>query len=332
MISAFQQLTFADPWWLLGLLLLVPLLFLRGKPGTPTAITYSSLAILASLGQKPKRFPGALSFTLMILAIACAIIAMARPQIRNEHADRTASGVDIILAMDISYSMQIVDFRLGGRRAERITTAKATAETFIKQRPNDRIGIVAFSGRPYVTSPITLEHDWLIDQLRELRPGLVKEQGTAIGSAIAASATRLHKRKSKSKVVILVTDGSNNSGRIAPLEAAKHAAKLGIKIYAIAIGTEQGRLNNNIQTHPQQEFDTETLQEIARLTGGEYFRVRNTNTLRDTFSSIDQLEKTDIKQHRVVTTDELFPWLAAASLIFALTAITSPSIKAPPAP
>ncbi len=332
MISLFQQLTFAQPWWLLGLPLLVPFFFLRGKAGTPTAITYSSLSILVSLGQKPKRFPGAISFALMILALACAIIAMARPQLRNELSERTASGVDIILAIDISYSMQIVDFRLNGRRAQRITTAKATAEAFIKQRPNDRIGIVAFSGRPYVTSPITLEHDWLIDQLRELQPGLVKEQGTAIGSAIAASATRLHERKSKSKVVILVTDGSNNSGRIAPIEAAKHAAKLGVKIYAIAIGTEQGRLTNGMQVHPQQEFDTQTLQEIARLTGGEYFRVRNTSNLRDTFGSIDQLEKTEIKQHSVVTTEELFPWLATASLILALAALTTQSLNPPPAP
>jgi len=328
----FAGFTFADPWWLLCLPLLIPLLFLRGKPGTPTAITYSSLSILVSLGNKPKRFPGAFSLALMLLALVTAIIAMARPQIRNEFKDRKASGVDIILAMDISYSMQIVDFRLNGRRAQRITTAKSTAEGFIKQRPNDRIGIVAFSGRPYVTSPITLEHDWLIDQLRELQPGLIKEQGTAIGSAIAASATRLHDREAKSKVVILVTDGSNNSGRVAPIEAATQAAKLGIKIYAIAIGTEEGRLTNGIQRHPQQEFDTQTLQEIARITGGEYYRVRNTDKLRDTFSSIDQLEKTEIKQHITVSTEELFPWLTTLSLILGTLAITIQSIKPPTAP
>jgi len=327
-----QQFTFADPWWLLGLIALIPLLFIGGKSGTPTAITYSSLSILASLGRKPRRLPGFVTFSLLLLALICAIIAMARPQLRNEQSESTASGVDIILAIDISYSMQIVDFVLNGRRAQRITVAKNTAEAFINQRQNDRMGIVAFSGRPYITSPITLEHDWLIDQLRELRPGLVKEQGTAIGSAIAAAASRLHERESKSKVIVLVTDGSNNSGRIAPLEAAKQAAVLDIKVYAIAIGTEQGRLNNSIQAHPQQEFDTKTLQEIAKITGGEYFRVKDTDKLRDTFNSIDQLEKTEIKQHSIVSIKELFPWCASAALIFTVIGLTMQAIKSPTAP
>ena len=327
-----QQFTFADPWWLLGLIALIPLIFIGGKSGTPKAITYSSLSILASLGRKPRRLPGFVTFSFILLALICAIIAMARPQLRNEQSESTASGVDIILAIDISYSMQIVDFVLNGRRAQRITVAKNTAEAFINQRQNDRMGIVAFSGRPYITSPITLEHDWLIDQLRELRPGLVKEQGTAIGSAIAAAASRLHERESNSKVIVLVTDGSNNSGRIAPVEAAKQAAVLGIKVYAIAIGTEQGRLNNSIQAHPQQEFDTKTLQEIAEITGGEYFRVKDTDKLRDTFNSIDQLEKTEIKQHSIVSIKELFPWCASAALIFTVIGLTMQAIKSPTAP
>ena len=327
-----QQFSFANPSWLWGLLALVPLLFIKGKSGTPTAITYSSLSILASLGNKPKRLPGLLTFSLMILALVFAFLAMARPQLRNVESESKPSGVDIILAIDISYSMQIVDFVLNGRRAQRITVAKNTAEAFINQRQNDRMGIVAFSGRPYITSPITLEHDWLIDQLRELRPGLVKEQGTAIGSAIAAAASRLHERESKSKVIVLVTDGSNNSGRIAPLEAAKQAAVLGIKVYAIAIGTEQGRLNNSIQAHPQQEFDTKTLQEIAEITGGEYFRVKDTDKLRDTFNSIDQLEKTEIKHHSIVSIKELFPWCASAALIFTVIGLTMQAIKSPTAP
>lgn len=332
MAELLQQLTFASPWWLLGLPLLLLLLLLGGKSGTPTAITYSSLSILMSLGVKPKRLPGALAFAAMILALATALIAMARPQLRDEQTQRKASGVDIILAIDISYSMQIVDFQLKGQRAQRIAVAKDTAEAFIRERPNDRIGIVAFSGRPYVTSPITLEHDWLIEQLRELRPGLVKEQGTAIGSAIAAAASRLHERESKSKVVVLVTDGSNNSGRIAPLEAARQAAVLGIKVYSIAIGTEQGRLDNHIQIHPQQEFDTRTLQEISRITGAEYYRVKDTAMLRNTFNTIDQLEKTEIKQHSVISTQELFPWCTAASLLLAISALAVYSIKPPPAP
>lgn len=324
--------TLANPLWLLALLLLLPLAWLSRRPGTPSSLTYSSLSILVGLGQKPKRFPGAASYFLMWLTLACAILALARPQWKDTYADRKASGVDIILAIDISYSMEIVDFQLNGRKAQRIDAAKATAAQFIQQRPNDRIGIVAFSGRPYVTSPITLEHDWLTDQLRELQPGLVLEQGTAIGSAIAAATTRLLDRESKSKVVVLVTDGSNNSGQLAPLEAAKHAAKLGVKVYTIAIGTEEGRLYNGRQAYPQQEFDTETLSEIARITGAEYYRVRNTDKLRQTFQSIDQLEKTDARQHTGVVTTELFPWFTAGSFILALFSLSIQALKPPPTP
>ena len=284
------------------------------------------------LGEKPKRYPGSFSLVLLILALACAITAMARPQRQHQYSDRKASGVDIILAIDISYSMEIVDFKLNHRSVQRIDAAKSTAEQFLRQRPNDRLGIIAFSGRPYVTSPITLEHDWLVEQLRELRPGLVQEQGTAIGSAIAAATTRLIERESKSKVIVLITDGSNNSGRLSPLEAAKHAAKLGVKIYTIAIGTEEGRLYNGRQAYPQKEFDTKTLEEIARITQGEYYRVRSTDKLRETFQSIDQLEKTDIKRHSVVATTELFPWYAAAALIFTILALTIQSLNPPLAP
>jgi len=325
--------TFANPWWLIALPLLIPLFFLNRRVGAPSSITYSSLSILEKLGKKPKLNLGAISFALIILALACIIIALARPQINEHYTERKASGVDIILAIDISYSMEIFDFKLDGQSVQRITVAKATAENFIRERPHDRIGIIAFSGRPYVTSPITLEHDWLIEEkLRELKPGLIQEQGTAIGSAIAEAATRLYGRESKSKVIVLVTDGSNNSGPLSPIEAAKHAAKLGVKIYAIAIGTEEGRLYNGRQAHPQQEFDTETLEKIAKITHGEYFRVKNTDKLRETFQSIDQLEKTDIKQQSIVTSTEFFPWFAAAALIFTLIALTLQAVVPPPAP
>ncbi|MGJ8676520.1 MAG: VWA domain-containing protein [Akkermansiaceae bacterium] len=334
MIDFLNHFVFAYPWWLLALPLLLPLLFLRGKIGTPSAITYSSLSLLVSLGIKPRRFFGGISWSsiFLILGLAFAILALARPQIRNEFSERKASGIDIIVAMDISYSMEIDDFVINNRKAMRITTAKLAAEAFIDERTNDRIGIIAFSGRPYVTSPITLEHEWLIDKLRDLTPGMVKEDGTAIGSAIAAAATRLNNRDAKSKVVILITDGSNNSGRIAPLEAAKHAAKLGIKVYSIAIGTETGRVSRTLQLQPRQEFDTETLEEISKITGGEYFRVMSTDSLEDTFTSIDELEKTEIKQHTIVNIDELFPWFTSASLALILVALMANAFIPPPAP
>lgn len=334
MIDFFQHFVFAHPWWLLGLFFLVPLLFLRGRVGTPSAVTYSSLSILVTLGQKPKRYFGGLSLAniAFILALASAIIALARPQIRNEYTDRNSSGIDIILAIDISYSMEITDFSINNRRAKRITAAKLAAEEFIEQRSNDRVGIIAFSGRPYVISPITLEHDWLKSKLYDIAPGIIEENGTAIGSAIAASATRLNERDSKSKVVILVTDGANNSGRIAPIEAAKHATKLGIKIYTVAIGTETGRLSKNIQAQTRQEFDTGPLEEIAKLSGGEFFRVKSTSSLVNTFSSIDELEKTEIKQQTIIDIQELFHWFTITSFILTLIAITAQALNPAPAP
>ncbi len=334
MTEFFHSFTFANPWWLIGLFFLIPLFFLRGSLGSPHSITYSSLSILVGLGEKPKRYLGAISLANIgfILALASAIIALARPQLHNEYTDRNISGIDIILAVDISYSMEISDFVINNRRAKRITAAKVAAESFINERANDRIGIIAFSGRPYVTSPITLEHEWLVSKLHELKPGIVEEQGTAIGSAIAASATRLNEREAKSKIIILVTDGANNSGKIAPIEAAKHANKLGIKIYTVAIGTESGRLSRTIQSRTRQEFDTGPLEEIAKLTGGEFFRVKSTGSLVDTFASIDDLEKTEIKQQTIVDIEELFHWFTAASFILALLAIVSQALNPAPAP
>ena len=336
MSRLFQHFAFEDPLWLLLLLLLVPLFFLSRKPGAGSSIGFPSLSILGSVGQRTRQRPGAFSASLLLLAIATAILALARPQWRNEFTARTASGIDIIIALDVSYSMEIPDFhpnddpRLPGKR--RIDVAKAVIEDFMNRRHGDRLGLVAFAGRPYAVSPITLDHDWLILNLRRLQLGDIQEQGTAIGSAIAASSTRLTKRDAKSKVLVLVTDGANNSGKLDPVEAAKLAAKLGIKIYTIAIGTEDGRLTNGRQAFPRQEFDEATLIEIARLTGGEFFRARDNAALRDTFASIDTLEKTEVRSHTVVDADEFYPWLIGATFVLAFLAISLRALNPPPMP
>jgi len=336
MSRLFQHFAFADPLWLLLLLLLVPLVFLRRRPGASSSIGFSSLFILGSVGQRTNQRPGAFSATLLLMATATAILALARPQWRNEYTARNASGIDIIIALDVSYSMEIPDFfrndnpNLPGRR--RIDVAKTVIEDFMERRNDDRLGLVAFAGRPYAVSPITLDHDWLITNLRRLRLGDIQEQGTAIGSAIAASSTRLTKRDAKSKVIVLVTDGANNSGKLDPVEAAGLAADLGIKIYTIAIGTEGGRLNNGRQAFPRQEFDESTLIEIAQLTGGEYFRARDNAALRNTFNSIDTLEKTEVKSHTVVDADEFYPWLIGATFLLSFLGISIRGLNPPPMP
>ena len=224
----------------------------------------------------------------------------------------------------------IIERNLPARR--RIDVAKDVIEDFITRRTDDRLGLVAFAGRPYAVSPITLDHEWLIMNLRRIKLGDIKEQGTAIGSSIAASSTRLTKRDAKSKVVVLVTDGANNSGKLDPIEAAELAAELGIKAYTIAIGTEGGRVSQGRQAFPRQEFDVTTLREIARITGGEFFRARNTATLRDTFDSINDLEKSDVQSHMIVDADELYLWFLGATFLFSFLGISLRGLNPPPMP
>jgi len=234
--------------------------------------------------------------------------------------------------------MDIPDFIDQGNPVKRIDVAKMVVDDFISRRPDDRIGLVAFAGRPRGASPITLDHKWLRNALNELRlndqydRGTVKEQGTAIGSALSAAAARLDARDAKSKIILLITDGANNSGKIAPIEAAEHAKTLGIKIYTIAIGTKEGRVDRNIMRFPYQEFDLPTLRKIASLTGAEHYWAQDLESLRKTFTTIDQLEKTDAKSFTVIDDIELFPWFLGVSLLAALAAATLLALNPPPSP
>ncbi|MFD2160083.1 VWA domain-containing protein [Rubritalea tangerina] len=309
--------SFAQPWWLLTLLALIPIALLRNRSGSRGNITFSSLSLLASLGTTQRDLAGRFSLAFLSLCVIFSAISLARPQKQNSHTERKASGIDIILAMDVSFSMEIADFQYEGRWVQRDKISREVVKEFIKQRPNDRIGLIPFAGQPYQESPITLEHDWLLGKIDSVTPNRDLSQGTAIGSAISASAIRLDKRKdSKSRIIILLTDGSNNSGKLSPIQAAEAAKTLGIKVYTVAIGTEGGRLAG--QQNPAQEFDTETLEEIARITDAEYYRAKSANDLVAAFQTIDQLEKTERTQ-KVVTTYEdfhhIFTALATLSLL-----------------
>jgi Ca-activated chloride channel family protein len=325
--------TFADPLWLLLLVPALLLVVLRRGRGAEAAVVFPTLSVLASIGRTVRRNPWNLALPLAFLALVPAVIALARPVIRKENADRTPSGIDIIIALDVSLSMDIDDFaRPDGRPLRRIDAAKGVVHDFIRQRPNDRIGLVAFSGRPYSLSPITLGHDWVLDGLNRIQLGDLEEQGTAIGSALAAAATRLDARDSKSKIIALVTDGSNNSGKLDPVEAAELAARLGIRVYTVAIGTEEGRVSRGIQRFPRQEFDVETLRKIAQVTGGEFYRARDAATLRDSFASIDRLEKSATASQRQLEQTELFSWFAGVAALATLAAAMIHAMNPPPAP
>lgn len=338
MSGLIEHFRFAQPGWLLLLLPAFLLVALRRGRGAEAAVMFPNLSVLVSLGQRVRRTAGGIGLPLAFLALVGAIFSMARPVWRNEYESRSASGIDIMIALDVSLSMKIDDFIDEGRRAQRIDVAKMVVDDFIRRRPDDRMGLVAFAGRPRDASPVTLDHKWLRNALNELRlndeqdRGTVKEQGTAIGSALSAAASRLDARDAKSKIIVLITDGASNSGKISPLEAAEHAKTIGIKIYTIAIGTKEGRVDPTIMRFPYQEFDLPTLKKIAELTGAEHYWAQNLEALKKTFTTIDQLEKTDAKSFTVVDDTELFPWFLGVTLLAALASATLLSLNPPPSP
>lgn len=338
MMALTGSFLFSQPGWLLLLLPALLLAALRRGRGSEAAVLFPNLSVLSSLGKRSRTTAGGISAFLTLVSLVIAIAAMARPVVRNEYQNKTASGIDIMIAFDVSLSMSIRDFIYEGNKVERIQVAKLVVNDFIQRRGDDRMGLIAFAGRPRDASPITLDHKWLRNALDQLRlndmhdNGTVKDQGTAIGSAIAAAASRLDARDAKSKIIVLITDGASNSGKISPLEAAKHAKALGIKIYTIAIGTPDARVDPTIMRFPYQEFDLPTLREIASLTGAEHYYAKDLESLKNTFSTIDMLEKTEAKRFTVIDDTELFPWFLAASLLCALAALTLLALNPPPSP
>ncbi len=337
MSEFFEHFRFAQPIWLLLLGVVLLLLILRRGKGADAAVIFPNLGILVSLGAKVRQVAWHWGLPLAFLALIFSILALARPVWRNEYQSRSASGIDIMIAFDVSLSMDIDDFVDQGLRARRIDVAKKVVDDFISRRPEDRMGLVAFAGRPRDASPITLDHQWLRNSLDQLRlndredQGTVKEQGTAIGSALAAAAIRLQARDAKSKVIVLITDGASNSGKISPLDAAEQAKTLGIKIYTVAIGTTEGRVDRSIQLFPYQEFDLPTLQKIASMTGAEHYWAQDLATLKQTFTTIDNLEKTDAKSLVSINDTELFPWFVGLALLSALAAAAYLALN-PPTP
>jgi Ca-activated chloride channel family protein len=314
---------FAQPGWLLLFIPSLLLLLLRRGRGASGAVVFPNLGVLLSLGKRVNRLAWNIGVPLIFTSLVFAILGMARPVWRNEYQSRSASGIDIVLAFDVSLSMDIDDFRMDGRPMKRIDAAKRVVDSFISRRPDDRIGLVAFAGRPVSVSPITLDHDWLrlgLDGLQLNRQGVgtVEEQGTAIGSALSAAATRLDNRDAKSKIIVLITDGASNSGKISPLEAAMEIKTLGIKTYTVAIGTKEGRVSPGIQSYPRQEFDLPTLRKIASETRGEHFWAQSLEDLENNFRTIDMLEKTESRSLTVIEDRELYTWFVGVSLLAGL--------------
>lgn len=313
-------ITIASPWALLLLLLIPVVAFFRGRFGGTAGVTFSSTAALVRLGERRRSRAGAFLAALAYLALASFVIALARPQLGSEITRVQASGVDIMLVLDVSRSMLAEDFTIGSSRANRLEVTKKVTEQFIRKRPNDRIGIIAFAGRPYLVSPLTLDHDWLIENLDRIQIGLV-EDGTAIGSAIASGANRLKDKEAKTKLIVLLTDGDNNAGKVMPLTAAEAAKALGIRIYTIGAGT-QGEapfpftdpFGRTVYRNVPVEFNEKTIQEIAKVADGIAYRATDTRSLEKIFGEIDKLEKSKVEVEKIAQYRDLFPWFLMAGL------------------
>jgi Ca-activated chloride channel family protein len=270
---------------------------------------------------------GKILLLLRWVVLACFIVALARPQRVESETTVKASGIDIVVALDLSGSMESEDFKWKGQSVNRLFIAKDTLKKFIERRSGDRIGLVAFSGRAYIAAPMTLDHDFLLQNLERLNLHTI-EDGTAIGSALSAAINRLRDLVSKSKIVILMTDGQNNAGKIPPLTAAEAAQALGVKVYTIGVGTHGTapwpRVNafgQKVYVQVPVDIDEATLKAIAKKTGGEYYRADSTDTLRRIYDKIDQLEKTEVETKKYVHIDELFRWPAVTGLSLLLLEI-----------
>jgi Ca-activated chloride channel family protein len=226
----------------------------------------------------------------------------------------------MILAMDCSGSMEALDFKIDGQPISRLDIVKSVVSKFIDARPNDRIGLIGFAGAPYLVSPLTLDHDWLQQNLERVKIGCV-EDGTAIGSALATSVNRLRDQPSKSKIVVLLTDGQNNAGKIIPETAAQAAKAMGVKVYTIAAGVRgeapipvTDAFGNKRLAMAQVDVDEDTLKKIAAETGGKFFRATDTESLKNIYSEIDRLEKTTHQLKKFEHHTELFAWAVVPAL------------------
>ncbi len=307
---------------LLWFLALLPLLaLLHGRRGAGPALLFSSTSLAATLAGARKARPGALLLLLRLAVLALLIIALARPQQGNSTTEIKASGIDILLAVDVSGSMEAMDFTLDGKPANRLEVVKKVVDEFISERPSDRIGLLAFAGRPYLVSPLTLDHDWLRKRLEALSLGMV-EDGTAIGSAIGSGINHLRDQKSKSRMLILLTDGMNNAGSVPPLIAAEAAETLGIKVYTIGAGTRgeapmpvTDPFGRRRLMRAKVDIDEDTLTKVAEKTGAVYFRATDTASLTKIYDEINTMETTTKIINKFEEYRELFPFLVAAALL-----------------
>lgn len=299
---------FLHPEYLYLLLLIIPLIvwYVMRLSKTQASFKLASTGAFRGVKSDFRVYMRHLPFALRMIALALMIVVVARPQSVDSWEETETQGIDIVLALDVSGSMLAQDLE-----PDRLQAAKKVAAEFITDRPNDNIGLVIFAGESFTQCPLTTDHKVLLNLLNEIEFGMI-EDGTAIGLGLATSVNRLKDSASESRIVILLTDGTNNSGQIAPLTAADLARSYGIRVYTVGAGTKgmaptpvNTGFGMRLQNMPV-DIDEKTLTEIAAMTGGQYFRAQDTEGLRQVYDEIDQMEKYLISVQNVTRRRELF--------------------------
>ena len=315
-------MTFLHPelLWLLLLLPALLIIYIVWRRRQHASLRVPSLLFLRDMRGGLRVYLRHSLFALRLVALGLIIVALARPQSSSSWSEDRVEGIDIMLTMDISTSMLAMDFQ-----PNRVEAAKEVAMRFIANRPNDNIGLVVFAGESFTACPLTQDHATLINRLREMTPGMIEDQ-TAIGSGLATAISRLKDSKTKSKVIILLTDGANNTGNISPKMAADLAKTFGISIYTIGVGSGAGEAPYPIQTalgvvvrNMPVDLDEPTMRQIADVSGGAYFRATDNESLSAIYQKIYQLEKTKLSTRNYHTTyEEFFVFVLAAALLLLL--------------
>jgi Ca-activated chloride channel family protein len=307
---------FGHPWFLLLLLLLPLLAWLKGKRGVPPAFVYSSVQLVRGMQNITRSRSGGFLGALRWVVIGLFVVALSQPHLMHSQTQVKASGIDIACALDLSGSMTTQDYVVSGLQTSRIDMAKPVLKEFIQGRPDDRIGLVVFAAQAFIATPMTLDHDFLLDDIDRLGIGTINSDATAIGDGLTTALNRLRELKSKSKIVVLMTDGGNNSGKVDPVTAAKAAQALGVKVYTIGLGNRD--IVQAMGLPPGYLPDEDTLQQIAQMTGGLYFRADNAEKFKSIYAEIDKLEKTESVVNKYTEYTELFPWFITSGLALLL--------------
>ncbi|WP_462254116.1 vWA domain-containing protein [Ferruginibacter sp.] len=318
----FDNLTFAQPWFFALFALLLFLVFWysikNNKQQGSVIISDAAAKGLSSAKTSLRHLP----FIIRLLALSCIIIALAKPQTKNDLQQTEGEGVDIILCIDVSGSMTAQDLK-----PNRLEAAKAVAADFVNKRTTDRIGVVIFAGESFTQCPITTDHGVLLTAIENIHNGLL-EDGTAIGSGLSTSVDRIRNSKGKSKVIILLTDGENNGGLIDPKTAKEIAKAFAVKVYTIGVGTDgyaPQPFNTPLGVQMQNvkvTIDEKLMKEIASETGGKYFRAKDNDGLTNIYTEIDRLEKTKVEISTLTRyTEKFFPFVMAALALLLLEVI-----------